>query len=280
VSGVRTILAPGRGFVLPIVILLSMVVGLMGALLLERMSAQARVVKRQLENYRLHHFERGVREVVSAWVQSLNAQPVTRMLEADGRALDLELPDGSVAVVYLFEGQGSLLSQPDGLTQQQREEGAAVVGELWALSGGNPPAEWFRQVGPLAVSLRSAPDEVLQAIGRSVGGRNAERFARTIVERRRSGGELTEQDLAAAINDAGWDAAQRDQVRRLVTIKPELWIAVIDVYSSPRGGGSRLVGRFGGRFTMPGDFNTRTMGTMQSMGPFLSWEQLPLEESR
>lgn len=262
-----------RGFVMPMVLLLSMVVAIVAALLLERMATQDLVVRRQVHNYRMHHFERGVREVVGAWIASLNQQPLDKMLEEDGHALDLKLPDGSIAAVYLFEGQGSLLARPDGLTEVQREDGAAVVRELWRITGGEPAPEYFRPVGPLAVSAKSAPDEVLLAIGAAVAGEGGgARFAEALLDKRNSGVEVTEEDLTNAINEH-LEGEGRDRVRRLITARPDLWVAVIDVY----GPGQRLVSRFGGRFTLPGEYNSKTIGTLQSMGPFLSWEELPLD---
>jgi hypothetical protein len=270
--------ARDRGFVMPLVVLLALVVGVMSALLLERISAQNRVVRRQVENYKLHHFERGVREVVGAWIVSLNGQPVTKMLDEDGRALDLDLTDGSTAVVYLFEAQGSVLSRPDGLTEQERVDGAAVVQELWRISGGEPPADWFRPVGPLAVSARTAPEEILLAIGRVAGGERAgQGFARELIRTREVSPELTEADLAGALQAAGIEGAARERALRLVRPKSDLWHAVIDVYG-PRG--AQPIARFGGRFTMPGEYNTKNLGTFQSLGAFLTWEELPLEPGK
>jgi hypothetical protein len=259
---------------MPMVLLLSMVVGITAALLLERTATQHLVVRRQVHNYRMHHFERGAREVVGAWITSLNQQPLERMLEEDGHALDLRLPDGSIAAVYLFEGQGSLLARPDGLTQIQRDDGSAVVRELWGLSGGKPPSEFFRPVGPLAVSVKSAPEPILRAIGNACGG-SGDRFARAILEKRNAGVEIGDSELGVAINEH-LEGTGQDRARRLLTTRPDLWVAVIDVYGPSRAG-QKLVSRFGGRFTLPGEYNSKTIGTLQSMGPFLSWEELPLE---
>jgi hypothetical protein len=263
-----------RGFVMPMVLLLSMVVGITAALLLERMATQDLVVRRQVHNYRMHHFERGAREVVGAWIVSLNQQPLDNMLEEDGHALDLKLADGSVAAVYLFEGQGSLLARPDGLTEIQRDDGAAVVRELWSQSGGEPPSEYFRPVGPLAVSAKSAPEAILRAIGSACGAEGA-KFARAIMEKRDAGVEIGDTELTEAINEH-LQGEGRDRARRLLTVRPDLWVAVIDVYGPSRSG-QKLISRFGGRFTLPGEYNSKTIGSLQSMGPFLSWEELPVD---
>jgi hypothetical protein len=266
-----------RAYAMVTVVLLSMVVGLVAAVLLERMSTQHLVVRRQLDKYRVHHFERGVREVVAAWISSLYQQPIKKMLEEDGHALDMELPDGSVAALYLFEGQGSLLATPDSLTAEQREDGAAAVRALWDIVGTDPPADYFRPVGPLAVSVQIAPEPVLQAIGAACGdARAGAKLARSLMEKRASGQPIADQDLAASIDSAGFDDAGKERARRLLSAKTDLWNAVIDVYGP---GGRGPVVRYGGRFTMPGEFNSKTLGSMQSLGPFLTWEEIPLDDA-
>jgi hypothetical protein len=268
-----------RGYAMVTVLLLAMVAGLVSAVLMDRISTQDLTVRRQIHNYRMHHFERGVREAVSAWIATLYQQPIQKMLGEDGHAFDLELPDGSVAAVYLSDGQGTILAKPEGLTPEQREVGAVMVRELWAITGGKPPEEWFRPVGPLAVSINSAPEELLRAAGRASGdARAGDKLARLLLEQRRGKPELTEQDLTQAITEAGFDNAAKDRVMRLVTFRAELWNAVIDVYPSHGRGG--LVARFGGRFLMPGEFNNRSVGSLQSLGSFLTWEEIPMEAER
>ena len=57
---------------------------------------------------------------------------------------------------------------------------------------------------------------------------------------------------------------------------PELKAVVVDVYESRGGRRAELTRRYGGRLEIAG--TGRVTMTMQSMGRFLSWEELPLAE--
>jgi hypothetical protein len=257
---------------MPVVILLTLVVGIMAAVLMQRISTQDLTVRRELEAYRSKHFERGVREVVGEWTTSLIGQPLASMVDADGHALDLELPDGSVASVYMFDGQGSVLAEPQGLTEEQRHDGAGIIRALHVLSGGTPDPSWFRPVGPLRVSAMGAPEEVLRAIGMyATRGRGGGGFAAALVEARRGSEELQQADLDAAMSAEEMDAEQKQVINRLIALKPEVWGVLVEVY----GRRGELVARYAGRFTLPGD-GSRGMGSLQTLGKFLSWEAVPL----
>jgi hypothetical protein len=246
----------------------------MSAVLLQRISTQDLTVRRELESYRSKHFERGVREVVGEWTTSLVGQPLASMVDEDGHALDLELPDGSVASVYLLDGQGSALAEPQGLTEEQRHDGAGIIRALHVLSGGRPSPSWFRPVGPLRVSAMGAPEEVLRAIGMyATGGKGGSAFAAALVDARGQSEELQQSDMDAAMAAEEMTPEQKQVVNRLIALKPDVWGVVVEVYD-PRGG---LEGRYAGRFTLPGDAS-RGMGSLQTLGKFLSWEQLPPED--
>jgi hypothetical protein len=264
----------GRGFVMPVVILLTLVVGFMSAVLLQRISTQDLSVRRELEAYRSKHFERGVREVVGEWTTSLIGQPLASMVDEEGHALDLQLPDGSVASVFIFDGQGAVLAEPQGLTDEQRHDGAGIIRALHVISGGHPSPSWFRPVGPLRVSAMGAPEEVLRAIGMyATRGRGGSGFAAALVEARHGSEELQQADLDRATTADEMTPEEKQVVNRLIALKPEVWGMVVEVY----GARGDLQARYAGRFTLPGDAS-KGMGSLQTLGKFLSWEALPLED--
>jgi len=272
-----------RGFALPIVILLALVAGILAAVVLERQSYQTRVVSREISSYQDTHFERGVREVVGQWTDSLIGQSIDKLLESDGHALDIERPDGSVVSVYLFDGQGTALSEPTGLNDQDAKDAEGVYE---ALAGGprgkhrrHKDVERFvRPVGPVRVFVASAPREVLEAIGTyAKEGKSGRRFADSILDARKQG-DVTEADLNTAMSMADITVEGRAVVQRLIVFKPELWDMVVDVYTPGKGGGA-LDARYGGRFLMPVQgFNAGRSSTMASLGRFLTWEPLPIDE--
>lgn len=270
--------AGARGFAMPIVILLSLVVGVFAAMLLERQAAQRLIVERQIRSYASQHFERGIREVVGAWTDTLAGQPLDRLISDDGHVLDLELPGGGLAAVYMFDGQGTMLSDPRGLTAEEKEDTFGLLDTLGQILGGATDPGMFRPVGPVRISAASAPPEVLEAVATYASGGRASvrRFVQTIVEAREGLG-LTEADLETAQNVAGISAEQRPVVTRLLTARPELWAMIVDVYDPerPMADGGPTV-RYGGRFILPVGGGARVATTLQSLGKFLSWEELPI----
>lgn len=265
-----------RGFAMPVVVLLSLIVGVMAAVLLERQSTQRLVVERQLRGYRDHHFQRGLREVVGAWTDQLIGQPLEKLIAEDGHALDLELPGGGLAAVYLFDGQGTVLTDPMGLTTEEQQDALGIIEALAQISGEQADPAWFRPVGPLKICVATAPPEVLEAMAAYAGAKSPRRFAQTLVETRQRQ-DLTEADLQTAQNLAEIGAADRQVMTRIATVRPELWAMIVDFYDpvQPASDGGPTA-RFGARFVLPVGGGGRSATTLQSLGRFLSWEELPI----
>lgn len=262
------------------VILLAMVVGIMSAVMLERETTQRLSAERMIESYREHHTARGAREVISAWLVTLAGQPLERMIAPDGRVLDVRRPNGSVVRVYLEDGQGSVLTDLTGVVGEDLELARAIRERLAETAGGRPDDEWVRRVGPVKISAGGAPEPVLEAAAFAVrGAREAARaFAREVVEARRDG-ELTQAELGLALERAGLSAEERARIDRILIPKPELWLVRVEVWSEERAGTrQRVIGKFQGRVPL-GSSTVGGLGSgmMQSMGTFLSWEELPLE---
>lgn len=265
-----------RGFAMPLVVIFAMIAGVIGAIVLHRQASQSYVVERQVHSYRTTHFERGLREVVGAWTNSLVGQPIERMIGEGGHTLDLELPNGGWASLYLFDGQGSLVSTPAGLTEQQRADMAGIMQQLEGITGGDVDPAWFRPVGPVRVSAATAPPEVLEAIAAYAGSRNPRRLSQSILDARESG-DLTQPDLETAYNSAGLNPEQRNIMNRLLLLRPELWAMVVEVFEEDSRGQPVLVARYLGRFSLPAAGGARATMSLSSLGQFLSWEELPLE---
>jgi hypothetical protein len=268
-----------RAFALPIVLVLALVAGILAAVVLERQSYQRRAVARQLASYQDTHFERGVREVVSQWTDTLAGQPIDKLLEEDGHALDIERPDGSVISIYLFDGQGTALSEPTGLVEQEAQDAAGVLERLRAIVGRRGlierAGEFVRPVGPPRVCAATAPREVLEAVASyAKGGKSGSRFAESVIDAR-GDDEVSEADLNTAFSAGDLSVEERTIAKRLLVVTPELWNTVVDVYD-PRQG---LVARYGGRFLLQNSGSTTWKNqTVVSLGKFLSWEALAIED--
>src|SRR5205085_6428365 len=148
----------------PVVLILALVSGIIAAVVLQRQSTQRQVVEREVRGYKSRHFERGVREVVSAWTDTLAGQPVDKLVDADGHALDLAMPDGSYAAVYLFDGQGSIVTDPAGMTEQEKADAWGILQQLRLIGGETPKPSWVRPVGPVAVCIANADPEVIESV--------------------------------------------------------------------------------------------------------------------
>ncbi|MFN0134058.1 MAG: hypothetical protein ACKVW3_16205 [Phycisphaerales bacterium] len=263
-----------RAFVLPIVIFLALLVGIVAAMLLERQSAHALSVERQARSYRDRHFEKGLREVLSAWTESLTGQPIDQLIGDDGHALDLATADGGWVEVYMFDGQSTALNDPTGLTEQEFEDAAGLLDALVAIVGDQPDPSWFRTVGPVKICVNSAPEQLLEAAASyATGGKAGRRFVRELMDAKAGKGVIEAPDLETAKNADRIGPEERAILDRLITLKPDLWAMVVDVY--PPGGGSFPVARYGGRFMAPGTGGRST--SMQALGKFLSWEPLPIQ---
>jgi hypothetical protein len=133
----------------------------------------------------------------------------------------------------------------------------------------------LRPVGPIPVSLKSASPEVLEAIARHVGARSPRQFAESVV-RARAAQDITESDLQTILNRAELEPAKRQLLSTLVTIHPTLVQMVIDVYE-PHASEPTL--RYGGRVDLSSNGQS-TGGMIQSLGKFLTWEELPVRDGQ
>lgn len=268
------------GFALPMVILLAMVVGLMAAVMLERQGAQRLSVARQLSTYRAHHLGRGVREVVSAWLVSITGQPIENMLGPGGLVLTITTPERQTIQVWMEDGQGSALTDLSGLSGDDLAAARALRDHLETLDRGRIDPAWVRAVGPVAISAKSAPEELVRGLALVVTQMKvrATSFTRSIREAREDG-DISEADIGQAAEHAGFSPEQKTRMMRLLTAKPDLWL-VRAAFSSPDRptDPSRVVSRYEGRVQLGGaGVAALGSGLMQSLGSFLSWEERPVE---
>ncbi|MCA9298618.1 MAG: hypothetical protein KDA28_06100, partial [Phycisphaerales bacterium] len=95
-------------FAIPMVILLTIVMSLMIAVMLERNGAQRLQVRRTLESYNDHHMKKGVQEIVNAWLRTLPNAPLAELLGEDGKIVEISMLDGVRLTIFLEDGQRSI----------------------------------------------------------------------------------------------------------------------------------------------------------------------------
>ena len=272
-----------RGFALPMVLLLALVVSLATAVMLRRQAALRLTIDRELRAYQEHHAARGLQEVISAWTRSLGDEPLDSVLGEDGQAFDLDLAGGSTARVSLFEAQGTVLINPQGLSGQSLEDARGIASRLPRRTRSDDTS-LVRKVGPVAISINSAPEVVLGAVADFVfdGGTAADQFVRELLKKRAEG-PLERNMLSQLAIKVKADNAQRLMLTRLLTVKPTLWYVVVELYS-PRTAHrpSMLKARYGGALIIDTGRGPQAESAeiWDRSAPFLSWEDLGVDDQR
>jgi len=268
-----------RAFALPMVIMLVMLATLLIAVMLQRSSAQAYTVRRQRDAYLEHHASRGFQEVLNFWIPSMGRFPLLDVLEEDGHAFDLTLADRSVVSVYITDAQGTLTSSLIGMNEQQEY---LVLKPLHWLDTMYPNRmDLVRPAGPVSVSARTAPKEVLDAIeGALLDGEPTGTLAAAILAAREDG-DLTEAELTSAGSDAGFTGGQpAGDFRQLLTTQPTMFRAIVELRQPRYGGGMELAARYSGLMQLPNTSQgspRNAQATLISNSLFLSWGPMPIE---
>lgn len=264
----------GRGFAMPMVILLSIVVGLGVGVAVSRQVVQSRTVARQVRGYQEHHAAQGLQEAIGAFVQRIDAREIDDSTGENGHAMDLELQGGDVAMVYFEEAQGTMLSALGGLGEDSLQANALALERLLELTSTERYREITRRVGPWQISPRTAPAEVLRAIIDSVvDDTGISESVTTQVLTRRESEHLTWSEVSDMLQDAGVEDPDRRQLQRIFTFDPELWFVRVDV--KPRGT-KRLSARYGGLTYIPSGSRRNRAGA-NATGVFLTWDNLGVE---
>jgi len=217
-----------RAFALPVALVLVMVSSVMIVVMLERQQVQQLTVQRELEGYTFHHITKGFGEAFESWLRLANGQSVRERLSADGNAFDLSVEGGQAVKLSLFDGQGSVLADLSGLTDDQILLGRAMLTSLRQQAG----ADWKRYTrrdGPIGVSVRSAPREVLLAAADAAlsDSGDPESLVNALMDARSAAGDET-IDLAAAMDAADLPPETRARVSTLFAVEPSLWRGVAE----------------------------------------------------
>ncbi|USN98117.1 MAG: hypothetical protein H6810_07960 [Phycisphaeraceae bacterium] len=271
-----------RGFVLPVVILLVVMVGAVCSIMIERHVARAKTVERQIIAYQEHEGVRSLQTMIEAWRKTPTAQPreIAAMLEPDGLAFTVEPGGGQLIGVYLFQGQGTMLRRIGGLDDKDRVYAEQALRSLYAEA--KDPVElelMLRDAGPLAVDVNTAPPPVLSAIVHAVlgDGHEATLYEQSLLDAQQADTEIGLQTLTNIAADAGVDNERRSTLGRFFTVSPELWRFRIDVRTAS---GGRLQSQYGGLILLGSGTTGSSSSPFEEPTPFLSWERLNPDDPR
>jgi hypothetical protein len=273
-----------RGFVLPIVILLVVMVGAVSAIMLDRHVARSKTVQRQIDAYQEHHGVRSLQTVIEAWRKTPTAQPrdLADMLEDDGLALSVEPGDSTRIEIYLFPGQDTLLGRVGGLRQQERDAAERAIRVLASRVESRDELDlYLRDAGPLAVDVAIASPLLIESIvGGVLGeGPEARAYSQRLVETRLSGEEIGLQTLSNIATESGIDSDQRALINRFFTVSPEVWRFRVDVRATGVAAGLGIVSQYAGLIRI-GSSTNPAGSTFEEPTPFLSWERLNPDDPR
>jgi hypothetical protein len=262
------------GFALPMVLLLVLVSGIILAVMMERQTMQTLMVQREMDTYRFHHISRGIQEAVEAWIRSNGTNDIAGALDEEGHAFDLQV-EGSkthsdVVHISFSEAQGPILADFSGLSGDALDAARAVVEKLQEEQGANA-YRFVRREGPVAVSVNSAPDEVLKAVLASVLDMQQVNSMLSEIKHAKENGLIDVQTLGGLYDNAYVDAQTRPKIQGLLTAQPVLWQVVAES-EPPRGVFPPVHAlRYGGLAIIGGMSKTNTL---QRTSSFVSWENL------
>lgn len=264
-----------RAFALPVVLLLSLVVGVTLAVMLERQGSQTLLIARQSAAVREMHFSRGLREIVDAFLSDNSRRPLRTALGTGGYAGEFLLADGTSIRLTLQDAQGSALSEFTGLWGTE----LAAARELLEHTGGRPDSDVAgetRRVGPVSVSVLSAPIDLLGSVCEWVSSSKRDGLLETLIELR-DDPATDGQALRKIAKAQSLDDEESDRLNQALTAAPRLWRAVIEVRGRGMMTGQDGFARYQALLLIPStDIRTASPGAQSLWGrrtSVLSWSR-------
>jgi hypothetical protein len=288
------------------VILLTLIVSLAVAVLMQRNSVGYLAARRQADGYIDHHAGLGMREMVSRWLTTVRGR-LKESIEDDGFAFSLDLPGGDRVDVFLDDAQGAALSRTDALSGRRREivemmnayldvyeQSAAAQTDNRPEEKGLGKRDSFttrqrqhgvagepvevlpnrRKYGPSEVSIKTAPREVLEALASAVTDpKKAAKIADALVQRREDQTgtrDMAVDEVTRTLREIDVDDEEMHEISAMLVYSPSLYRVTAEV----RGSGGKLLEKAVGLMQVQEGNND----PFNQNGPFLSWEAVPLED--
>jgi hypothetical protein len=212
-------------FALPLVAMVAFIALIGLSILLERQAAARQASVRQIERYQQHHFQNGVRQVTDVWsnIFKLNEEKKKGNSGVIGYDLTVEsgFGSGSGLEVRFTDAQGTVRKVTTDASENVN--GLMNFAAESLIAAGMDGQRYLRERGPAAVSLNSAPREVLAALVRAISQEGqAEAFA-AAVETKRSEKRIAREDVRELLTAAGLPQGQLSMLEEAVTAEPQLW---------------------------------------------------------
>ncbi|MBX3381531.1 MAG: hypothetical protein KF805_15655 [Phycisphaeraceae bacterium] len=244
-----------RAFALPVVLMVSLALATLITVLLDRFGSQTRSVSGIVRSYENYHAGRGLHQLFEAWLRSSNSSRLSAKLGEGGLALTAHFSEGltpnansaETVKLYLADGQGSILAEPGSLPAEDVALAQAVIQAAKALdagSGGGDSREGAiarRDLGPLAVSLKSASIRTLRAaVSGATAGEKVDEIVAELIKAREDL-NISANAISEAANKAGLAGDARANLLKVITVDPTLWNITADVLADRLIGGGLLM---------------------------------------
>jgi hypothetical protein len=274
----RRVSPRSRAFALPLVILLLLVGALTVGLLMERHGVSYRAIVRNVDNYKNHHRAAGIKECILRWLDTARGR-VDQSIDSDGLAFSMDVSGEGHIDVYLRDAQGSALSDPSTLSGRRREIVEDMKFLLETIPADQRPDNLFRPVGPPEICLNTAPDLLVKALCLAVVGEptKANQAVVAILDRRASvnpaaTGANNTNNIADALRDVPITERQRKEIASMLVTQPTLYECVVETRNSS----DVLLNKSSGLYHL----DESRSDTFKQGGGFLTWDALPLNDSR
>lgn len=215
---------PNRlGFALAFVLVLILALSAMIVVMLERQGAQSLTYKRQIDSYSMHHTTAGFSEAIEAWLRNNGQTPLRRMIGPGGHAFDISMNGGLPVRVSLYEAQGLALADLSGLPEEQITMGRELLIRMREKYGAEAE-RYTRTDGPLAISIRSASEEMLRTAAEVAlkDSGDPDKLV-DVMLRAREGGNDDDMDITKIVNEAEVENELRARVASMFATETTLW---------------------------------------------------------
>lgn len=234
---------------MPLVLLLTLMVGVIVAALMERQSAYSLTSRRQVGQYESHHIARSINSSVEAWLQTVRGRPIREMIDGEGKLVEIRCEEGfgprsggsETMRLFLKDAQDRIRIDFSGLTGQTLQD-AQRLAQAAKDSLGEDFGGLTRALGPVPVSAGSASQALLEAAvtAATESTTTGSGFVSALMDLRQQG-PITPQAFNQALMDGGFTPEQQAAVSRFVAADTTFWSLRVDVVA-----GERIVDRYEG----------------------------------
>jgi len=208
-----------RGFVFVMIMVMIAVAVITLGSSIDRATMQSNLTQMQLDGYQEHHEMQGIKAIVQVFLFRQEAQNLPEISNTGQPVRDIIFEDGRRVRLYVQDGQGTLLRN---LVEVDTPEGQRFVSATLSRIP-EDHTEFTRLSGPWKVSIRSAPDSVLEAMS----GGDLDIFSG--LRQARDDAVENVGELLRALDRAGVDPTVAQALSRNITFAPVVWRVDVEV---------------------------------------------------